>query len=962
MPVPEISPRWNYNLLAASANMRGSRTATPGTDACRLIGVDGNSEGGLRPYPGFRRVVDLEYGYGDDAGLTADGGLNAGGEMLDIYSITFRIDDSNYAYGFIYRVLSDDETKVCYHLKFRVGQSFVWHTTPSLGFNEGIIGPEAYGGEQFQVETVGRFVYGFRAGLRPFMFYVTEPTPGTLALNVVDETGPGPSPLLENPPQNSASVHITSDGTLTDNEDVTDILPAFSVPTTRDAEAKVLYFGFSGVAPVSVDNINFVTNPNIIPRNLHAIAQVDTNIPGPSDLGLWVTPPQPDPTFADVALFQSGAPAPSSGVPPWQYPTPYWERNGWGLNLGAKQAGEPVALTEDGSTQVWAYRLYDTRTGRYSALSDRISTRQDGHGIGSIEERIVVDTGVVVSGFREVTFPMIYVIYDKTKYDTMLLYRGQTVSGTTIEETALFQDSNIVLADYHIDSQPVDPEWGVAAYFAALTDEELSLQQTFNGDDSYLEEMPYAGAAIYYEGLMLLGNMTQIDDSIGGSGKFVWSDLASISPELVPATNRYPLDDPSEEIIKFCKINPNVVAFSKDSQYLVRREINYMKAQQMHGGFGLPSHKLATAIASDCYFITPHGMYVVGSNGKLSDLNVINHLLMDEWADEVESLQIAWDQAQSCIYILNPEKERMVLLWMRTDRVTELVDCPFIHIMEGRIPFAADETSLQKRMMVVQEIEDMDVSTPTYGWRILTPDYARSRSFNKMLDPTSLRAHTLLEANDSPDEDLIIIDDDGATDTAALNSHGMYLYVLTGEHVGKKIKVRYTQDSVTYVVEPPGFVLEAGTRLSISPVYMEWIGSQLGVQSEDGTDFGGKDFFAGRMVDALKAAFTDVSYSGLDAELIYQAAIYEGDSDTPLATALVLDTDGQPVTSIKNGPPTDAAAFGVSTETRGYAKTGVHSNALFPAVRVFTTGADFRLLAVRVLGSLRDDDSLRMHS
>lgn len=963
MPVPEISPRWNYNLLGASSNLRGSRTAVPADSACRLIGVDGNSEGGLRPYPGMRRVVDLEYGYGDDVGLAADGGLYAGGEMLDCYSITFRIDDTNYAYGFIYRVLSDDETKVCYHLKFRVGQSFTWHTTPSLGFNEGIITPEAYDGEQFQVEEVGRFVYGFRSGLRPFMFYVTEPTPGTLVLNVVDETGPGPAPVLVNPTTNSASANIFAEGTTptVGNDDVLAVLPTLAVPTTEDAEARIVYFGFSGVAPVSNDTgVTYQTNPFLQPRTTHSVGGfVDTALAGPSDLGLWATPPQPDPVFVDVPLYQNGVPAPFGGSPVYDLPTPYRERNGWGINLGASQDEEPVGLDPNDGGFVWAYRLYDSRTGRYSALSDRITSAPDGHGTASVEERVSSSLGSANSSIRDLTFPMIYLIYDKTKYDTLILYRGREVSGTTVEDTVLLQDSTIELAGYHIDSQPVDPDWGIAAYFPVLDDQELSIQQSFQGDDSYLTEMPYAGSALYYEGIMLLGNMTQIDDEIGGSGKFVWSDLSSISPELVPATNRYPLDDPSEEIIKFCKITPNVVAFSKDGQYLARREINYMKAQEMHGGFGIPSHKLATSVGSDCYFVTPHGLYVVGSNGRLSDLNVLNHLIMDEWVAEVEDLQIGWDQAQSCIYILNPTRERMVLLWMRSNRVTELIDCPFLHLMEGRIPFASDTTTLQQRIMFVQYIQDVDVVDPIYSWRVFTPDYGRTRGTNKMLDPNSGSQHILAQTNASPNDDKIVIDDLGSTDTTGLNPHGAYLYVLSGPHVGKKIKVLYAMDATTYKVEPPGFTLEVGVRLSLSPVYFEWIGAQLGIQTDQGIDFGGRDYFAGRLVDGLKVAFTDISYSGPDENRFYQAAIYEGDSEVPISEALCKDSDSQPVESIVTGPPTHAAAFGQDSETRGYGRSGVHSNALFPAVQVFVTGLDFRLLGVRVLGFMKDDDALR---
>lgn len=152
--------------------------------------------------------------------------------------------------------------------------------------------------------------------------------------------------------------------------------------------------------------------------------------------------------------------------------------------------------------------------------------------------------------------------------------------------------------------------------------------------------------------------------------------------------------------------------------------------------------------------------------------------------------------------------------------------------------------------------------------------------------------------------------------------------------------------------------LAVGDVVGISPVYFEWGGHPLGILSDDGTPYAGQeDFLWVRHATALGCFFTDVTGSALeetDAVARYQAVLYEGTSDVPKNVSEPKDTSGNPVNSVANLEGREWAAFGASpSDTLLAGSYGVDGTSLSPAVRIFCPNLDYRLVGVALEGRVR---------
>lgn len=939
-------------MQGVSEYKRTSRVGTPQGSASLLVGVDGNYEGGLRPITGFSAVTDLEYGYGTDVELIATGGYKAGGVLKGIRGVTFRIDDNNYAAGYVYRVLSDDQTKAVIRLKVIIGQDTAWTTDYDLGFTQGLLGgSEPYNGEGFHAETFGRFVYVFRASKEPLVFYITSTNGAApFTLKVVTDTGPGPAPTLLLPQQNSAGVKVTAGGGRTANKDVTDILTTMTPPASGDAEARMLFFGFSDVRQVKASAMGpDLTNPYAHVRNIPSPNQADDGLNGPSDLGLWVTPIQPDPYFGVVNWYQNGTPR----TPAYAAGT-YNEFYGLGYNRSGSPDEAPQGFTYPA---VWAYRLFDTRTGRASPLSNRLEGIDEIYGRTAYEETL--DSSGLNSNMAPVTFPMFQVIYDKTRYDTLLLYRSRrNTEGLDVDERTLSLERQITLSDYHIDSQPANTDWGCAAYFPVLTDGEITQQpiwqEPVSGD--FLEEMPKAGSALAYEGIMLFGKMKQLDVTTTGLGKVMWSSLTEINPELVSVNDYYPLYTPDEEVERFCRSGPNVVGFTRLGSYMFRREANFMKGLAMHEGFGITGPEAACTVGSDIYFVTESGVNIIGQNGKLQDLSSLNYVIQNEWKSDLDKIQMAYDQPSSAVFIYNPVKNKACVLWLRTSRITEIWDMPFENCFSADVPaqLSVVGSRLQRRAAFAAYISP--VLTTDEKWRIFVYDYAREKDPGSMLAPNGNRFFRV-DGDWSFDNTILPVQQ-----AVGLDSERCYLYVMEGVYKGVRIEVvrRNSFYEFEVVARANDGELADGTLLGLSPIYFQWIGPMLGAENAEGMQFSSRDYNSVRHVDSLRCSFTDIP-DYIVAEQDHPkwlASIYTGTSELPKDSKFPTGNSRQPVKSVVEGLSPYAASFSDPAEDEIDPNSGVQGNVLFPSIRIFCPQTDYTLLSVGVHGTLRSEDSM----
>jgi HAMP domain-containing protein len=124
-------------------------------------------------------------------------------------------------------------------------------------------------------------------------------------------------------------------------------------------------------------------------------------------------------------------------------------------------------------------------------------------------------------------------------------------------------------------------------------------------------------------------------DAVKGLGETKWSATTELLPELFPPANvSYP-KTPTSTIIRFRQAGGNLVGFSLDRQYLVRKEGAYPRMIEMHEGFGVTNSKGADSVGSMVYVVTHKGLKAVDVDGNLDDVRSVNYLLMQEWEGQL---------------------------------------------------------------------------------------------------------------------------------------------------------------------------------------------------------------------------------------------------------------------------------------------------------------------------------------
>jgi len=204
---------------------------------------------------------------------------------------------------------------------------------------------------------------------------------------------------------------------------------------------------------------------------------------------------------------------------------------------------------------------------------------------------------------------------------------------------------------------------------------------------------------------------------------------------------------------------------------------------------------------------------------------------------------------------------------------------------------------------------------------------------------------------------------------------GSYLYILesdTSSMIGKKAKItkitnatiqKYTTGSGTNLIEVEGEEFRSiGTnaRVGVSPVYMRWIGHNLGMNSESGERFAGIDFHRTRHIEGMGVSLTDVSgppTSDSKKDNRYRGLAFAGASLTPIEYVEPKDLNGLSIASMVDGVSTNWAAFGADSNTIALQGTyGLTGPALTPGFESFCPDLDFRLLSVLVTGKILSSD------
>lgn len=918
--------KWMFPLIGTSQDKRASRLAVRPPGSYQLRGVDGRDEGELRPFPGFKRVYNFDP-TGAESSSSGGSGTDWGGStwnngyITDVRPIEFLLGENGYGYGFIYRVTDSTLSLSKVLCDYWSSISETWRKNIEVISSSAQLPPTFGGTKQLDVAVWGRLIYVFLEGQEPVLLYSTD---ATSTLTLQEDTGPGLQPWLTSYSKSAA-------------------LGAVGVPLLEDRP---------GVGQLVL--IDFK----------------------PSEVGLGL---------GDGSSSSSG-------------------RSG--------QQDKDTTRLEPGD-YAFAYMLYSSTTGRRSALSKPAHVRltdfqpivSQGTGASSsgmssgASSALTTSSTSYVYGDAVNLYAAIEIVYDSSKYDQAYIYRSVKTqdAGGTFVAGILHLDRIIDLEQFHTvnnGSPPFDDVSGAgqyrqAIYWYELADTQLPFQDVFLDYSQFDANMPYGGSALWYDGTLLVGKLrgssvsvldeNRKDDVFRGTGEIRWSSLVELGPEMFPPSNRYVPSLANNDVLAFHQLGPNVIGWSRDKQYIIRKEENYLRTLEIHSGFGITNQRAVDVVGNAAYFVNRTGMKVVDAGGQLDAVRNMDRIIQRTWKDSLDRVNVSFDPAAGCLCVHNPVEEHAVFLWFQTGRITELTDMTFDEVVRSPWPTDFDRgdsttfaNPLQQQSLWLQNF----VQTSGYG--SFTPClYAIDTNRESLQDSGSYAGQSRIAMRDHQGNGIFTVASvTSATVAVTLSGseacgvsddlHGAYLYVLwsaTESLIGTKGKLAAAGTGGSFglfnlATEDLGVFsgLAAGDIVGVAPVVFEWIGHPLGSQDEDQAYVNVSDFFRLKHVKSIAPAFANVVGSPTSESgkvRWYQGLIWKGDEDDPTQEVFCRDNDGTISNGIVSFEAQRYAAFGAATSPIT-GRFGLDGTSLTPGLRIICPDLDFRLIGVMVTGSLRD--------
>jgi hypothetical protein len=659
----------------------------------------------------------------------------------------------------------------------------------------------------------------------------------------------------------------------------------------------------------------------------------------------------------------------------------------------------------------FGYVLVDSKTGRRSAFSEVAQARSEDFLVARIQ-------GGNTISVKQDQFMGVEIVYDSAKYDLMYVYRSVKIqdAGGTMMAGLPFLDAVVTLQDYQTCKNGDGGSYTFntatttlrhAMYFYELEDKQLVYQTPYTDRSVFDEQMPFGGAAAFYQNTMLVSRIeappksTTVEDRpedvTRGLGEMRWSSLMELSPELFPPFNRYNPTIPSNEVITFVRAGGNMLGMSRDKVYHIRKSGPYIKVTEMHEGYGVANQRAVDSVGSAAYFVTSHGLKAVDMQGQLDEIRNLNSVMVREWRSDLLSVEVAHDPLMNCLFVLNPVQEETYVLWFSSGKTTKIADTTFAHVTQGPWPSNWTEGTkttayrfpLTRRAFFLEQSQETRTSgtglTSYPGPRIYVVDSGAVKTIsggsaawntNRRITTLDFSGDSRFVASGAFNTLSLSVPVSVATGTTVPSGAWQFAYVYLVHstanpgNVGKKAKVMWNNTTNVFfdtTKAEADWVKQtvAGDVFVVSPVVFEWAGHPLGMQTDQGMVFSNADFFRVKIASSVGAAFTDVAGPPLVDSVTatkplaqFFGLLYSGTGDVPERTARTLNGDGQPYKSVQDGEGMVYAAFGSDSSDGRYGAKGTSLN---PGIRILCPDLDFRLLGCIVRGTITNVERTSNH-
>lgn len=595
----------------------------------------------------------------------------------------------------------------------------------------------------------------------------------------------------------------------------------------------------------------------------------------------------------------------------------------------------------------FAYSFYDSRSGRRSQLSDVIELA---------EEDFPADDSGELPNY---TMEWAWHLYPDSKYgdgsdslglripkrfedkwDRIYLWRSVRVEGA---------GGTYVAAIMHLDKiwpfrstipepdEGQDPGTTGHVYPYTLEDSALVVQDVRLDHAAYFDEMPRGGTGtvlndVFYvadivpapvlteedpgeEGQEVVLENVYPNEALEGVGEIRWSQTQDPHPELFHWSGKHTPSTVSERPLRLFTVGDAVMAVSRNRTMLARRAGQFVVVDEVHEGYGTVARDSVAAVDDAVWFLSEKGLKAVSSKGYLSDVPDLDELVTQWWGGTNRSVSMGFDHRAGCLWVLNPLKQRAVVLWMETPALTELEEVPFALVRSG--PYRDSYGVFQKRALFLDPSNAClwmaDHDRKVQGIRLLkVPGPCRSKVLAVAGDTVTLEGSPALEK-------------------------GMWVHLEGGSRW--KVLETFPPVSGSRQARLEGSPLpQVGDELVLSPVVLRWSGGILTGQNEEGEQFlSGADMFRSRHLSSVGCVFDSVEGEGS-----FRGCSFFGTDQSPSHYGSSI--------GIESGLPGDYSAFGTY---------GVSHSSLSPGVEILCADLDFRLLSVICRGRIDATDRAR---
>ena len=658
---------------------------------------------------------------------------------------------------------------------------------------------------------------------------------------------------------------------------------------------------------------------------------------------------------------------------------------------------------------VFAVQFVNSHTGLKTGLSELGQIGDDDFVNVISDESSSADS----EGNTEVSslFVGLHMQYDREKWDRAYVYRSvrAETAGGTLTASVMHLDKVVKLDEYELKPDTaLYPNWKVvgdirnAIYYYELEDKQLIFQDPYLDQTLFDKTMPFGGAAKQFTGTMLVSNISgtpvDVDNSSSQTfrnmGEFRWSSLTESKPELFPVSNYYLPEDGNSEIIAFEKAASNMIAFSKDRIYHLKRVSSgvggFIRINEIHKGYGIVNPKASCSVGNTVYFLSTKGLKTIDSSGQLDDVKAIDDLINDSWKNDLDKCEIHFDSVVSAVFILNPRQEEMICFWFNTGKVTMMKDVPFTTAGEGFFPANRGTTSsatdfdgeLEKRVMFVQNLKLVNsndlaenyprqASTVNDSWKpkVWVYDHKKESSQTRMMitDDATARADYIVinnvANNGSATNDIQRVHVEVTGEYFKASDNYKFVYTTnnasgTSTTGNLKYRIVNVEDNIAIGggsnaalqridLHPEGHNTSptAGDYLILSPIPFEYIGHPLLDVAADGI-INAIDYHSVKYADTIGVAISDITNTSVPFyQMRSEVGVYEANSSTSLVSGSPVNADGTANSGFANN-------LGTGTWVSFADTTGTQSLSLIPFFRTKVVGATFRLISLIVSGKI----------